>query len=55
LFADLARQAAWWVEPPRTAMSFSNAPGTEALRHEADDDDRQALAWARALHPAGSR
>ena len=59
LLADLARrlasQAASWVEPPLTAMSFSDAAGKETLRHEAVDDDRQALAWARALHPAGGR
>jgi quercetin dioxygenase-like cupin family protein len=41
--------------PPLTAMSFYDAAGTEALRHEPVNDDPPALAWTRALHPAGSR
>jgi hypothetical protein len=40
--------------PPLTAMSFYDAAGTEALRCEEVDDDPPDLAWARALHPAGS-
>jgi hypothetical protein len=41
--------------PALTTMSFYDASGREAVRHEPVDDHSLARAWTRALHPAGSR
>jgi quercetin dioxygenase-like cupin family protein len=40
--------------PPLTAMSFYDAAGREAWRHQPVDHDPPARAWTRALHPAGT-